>query len=165
MKDSVDEAILEWAAAVPALDVRVEGIVARMQLITRHLSERKAEAVAAIGLQMWECATLYALRRRGHPYSAGPTELARELGVTAAAMTTRVDHMQRRGYVRRGIDRDDRRRHVVTLSARGRQLAEQIMAAQFAAEREIVGALSEAQQDQLTGLLRRLMIEAGVQAY
>lgn len=160
MKDTVDEAMDEWVAALPGLDVRVEGIVTRMQLIVRHLSGLKAEAVAQTGLQMWECATLYALRRRGQPFSAGPTELARELGVTGAAMTTRIDHMQRRGYLRRVADREDRRRNIVTLTGKGRLLAEQVMSAQAAAEHEIVAALSDAQQRQLTTLLRRLLVAA-----
>jgi DNA-binding MarR family transcriptional regulator len=160
VKDLVDELMPGWVAALPDLDVRIEGIVSRMQLVVRHLSERKAEAVAATGLQMWECATLYALRRRGRPYSAGPTELARELGVTGAAMTTRIDQLQRRGYVRRGTDPDDRRRNTVTLTGRGRQLSERIMAAQAAAEQDLVGSLTTAQQDELTGLLRRLMLAA-----
>lgn len=157
MKDSVDTLIEQWTAAIGDLDPHVEGIVTRMQLLVRHLSARKAASVEALGMQMWECATLYALRRRGKPYAAGPTELADELGVTGAAMTNRVDAMVRRGYVVRRYDRDDRRRNVVALTRKGVTAAERIAARQRDVEAELVGTLTEAQQQQLIALLRRLM--------
>jgi DNA-binding MarR family transcriptional regulator len=157
VKDTVDALIEQWSAALGDIDPRAEGIVTRMQLIVRHLSSRKAESVEALGMQMWECATLYALRRRGKPYAAGPTELANELGVTGAAMTNRVDAMGRRGYVVRRYDRNDRRRNVVALTRKGVAAAERIVAGQQDVERDLVGALTEAQQEQLIALLRRLM--------
>lgn len=157
MKDSVDTLIEQWSAAIGDIDPRTEGIVTRMQLIVRHVLSRKAESVAAHGMQMWECATLYALRRRGKPYAAGPTDLAAELGVSGAAMTNRVDAMVRRGYVVRRYDRDDRRRNVVALTRKGVAAAERIAAGQRDVEQDLVSALTEVQQEQLIALLRRLM--------
>jgi DNA-binding MarR family transcriptional regulator len=157
MRDSVDVLIEQWTAALGDIDPRVEGIVTRMQLIVRHVSSRKAESVAALGMQMWECATLYALRRRGKPYAAGPTELAAELGITGAAMTNRVDAMVRRGYVVRRYDRDDRRRNVVALTRKGVAAAERIVAGQRDVEADLIATLTDAQQEQLITLLRRLM--------
>jgi len=157
VKDSVDGLVEQWAASIEGVDQRVDGIVTRMQLIVRHLSAQKAASLEGLGLQMWECATLYALRRRGEPYAAGPTELAAELGVTGAAMTTRVDAMVRHGYVVRRYDRADRRRSVVALTRKGKGLAERIIGGQLDVEEKLVGTLTDAQQDQLTALLRRLM--------
>lgn len=157
MKDSVDDLVEQWADAIDGLDKRTEGIISRMQLIVRHISTQKAASLRGLNVQMWECATLYALRRRGAPYAAGPTELAAELGVTGAAMTTRVDTMQRREFVVRRYDRADRRRSVVALTRKGVALADRIMAAQRDVEAQLVSALSESRQDQLTTLLRRLM--------
>jgi DNA-binding MarR family transcriptional regulator len=157
VKDSVDALIEQWTAALGDIDPRAEGIVTRLQLIVRHLSSRKAAFVEALGMQMWECATLYALRRRGKPYAAGPTELAAELGVTGAAMTNRVDAMVRRGYVLRRYDRDDRRRNVVALTRKGVAAAERIVAGQRDVEADLIATLTEAQQEQLIALLRHLM--------
>jgi DNA-binding MarR family transcriptional regulator len=157
MKDKADDLLEVWSAEFPGADARVDGIVTRMQLLVRHLGARKAVALERLGLQMWECATLYALCRRGKPFAAGPTELAAELGITGAAMTTRVDTMQRRGYVTRRYDRTDRRRSVIVLTRHGLSLAKRVIAAQDVVERELVAVLSVAQQDQLSGLLRRLM--------
>jgi hypothetical protein len=57
----------KWAASIGGIDLPVEGIVTRMQLIVRYLSARKNEALTVLDLQMWACATLHALRRRGDP--------------------------------------------------------------------------------------------------
>lgn len=157
MKDSVDDLVEQWAAAVEGLDKRTEGIITRMQMIVRHLSTQKAASLDGLNVQTWECATLHALRRRGEPYAAGPTELAAELGVTGAAMTTRVDTMQRRGYVVRRYDRADRRRSVVALTRKGVALSNRIIAGQRDVEAQLVDALTEPQLDQLTTQLRRLM--------
>jgi len=132
MEDSVDVLIEQWTAALGDIDPRVEGIVTRMQLIVRHVSSRKAESVAALGMQMWECATLY-------------------------AMTNRVDAMVRRGYVVRRYDRDDRRRNVVALTRKGVAAAERIVAGQRDVEADLIATLTDAQQEQLITLLRRLM--------
>ena len=157
MKDRVDDLLEHWTTAIDDIDPRCEGIVTRMQLLVRYLSEQKAASLKGLGLQMWECASLHALRRRGKPYAAGPTELAAELGVTGAAMTNRVDAMVRRGYVVRRYDRTDRRRSVVALTRRGVALADRIIAEQLEVETKLVGALTDVQQDQLIILLRRLM--------
>jgi DNA-binding MarR family transcriptional regulator len=50
----------------------------------------------------------------------GPAELARRLGVTAAAMTTLLDRLEQAGHVARGQHPSDRRRLVVTPTETGR---------------------------------------------
>lgn len=57
-----------------------------------------------------------------YPKSAGILEMARRLGINAAAVTRRVQELERLGLVQRLPDLADRRRSSVKLSARGKKL-------------------------------------------
>jgi MarR family transcriptional regulator for hemolysin len=52
----------------------------------------------------------------------GVMDLARQLGVNAAAVTRQVQALEREGLVRRHADSRDRRRSYVSLSPKGRKL-------------------------------------------
>jgi DNA-binding MarR family transcriptional regulator len=70
--------------------------------------------------------------RRGHGYViqrlvVGPatsSEIAELLGVTQQAVSKAVGELVALGYVRRSVDRGDRRRRRLTLTARGRRAVE-----------------------------------------
>ena len=67
-------------------------------------------AAPLIGINQTDLICLNVLFRRG-AMSAG--QLATTVGLTAAAMTTVIDRLERGGYVRRRADATDRRRVVV----------------------------------------------------
>jgi DNA-binding MarR family transcriptional regulator len=56
----------------------------------------------------------------------GVMDLARQLGVNAAAVTRQVNEMEREGLTRRRADPKDGRRSYVRLSAKGRKLFREI---------------------------------------
>ena len=68
-----------------------------------------------------------------------------------------VDLLEDRGLVRRGPDPTDRRKHRVALTEAGSALLKLTLADVRQSEREATDALSEQEQEQLTGLLRRLL--------
>jgi DNA-binding MarR family transcriptional regulator len=160
-RDPIDAHVDRWAAELPDLDPRVEGAVARIQLISRYLYRHRDAALADQGLAGWEFQTLKDLRRRGAPYRATPTELAATLGLSPAATTKRLDAMERSGYLRREHDTADRRRVFVTLTDAGRRAWEDNIAAQDRVERRLLAALRPAEQDQLNALLRKLVLATG----
>jgi DNA-binding MarR family transcriptional regulator len=59
---------------------------------------------------------------RGRPVTAG--SLARELHLTTGAITGLVDRLARAGYARRAPDPSDRRRVLVSATARERRVGE-----------------------------------------
>lgn len=157
MKDSIDDHIALWSREQLDLDGRVEGIVVRMQLLTRHLDRQRDAVLASYGLQWWEFKTLHMLRRGGTPYQATPGALAKQLAMSPAAMTNRLDALERRGYVARGHDPDDRRKVVATLTRAGHEIWEQGIDEIQKLEQDLVRALPAKDQDALEGLLRRLV--------
>lgn len=51
--------------------------------------------------------------------AASMTQLAERIGMTSGGATSLIDRLERDGYVARGTDPDDRRRQIVTLTAKG----------------------------------------------
>jgi DNA-binding MarR family transcriptional regulator len=158
VKDFVDDHVDLWAGQLPDLDRDVEGITVRLQVLTRYLERRREAVLAEYGLQLWEFKTLHMLRRGGTPYRATPGELARQLGMSAAALTNRLDALERRGFIERSHDRDDRRKVLATLTRAGNDLWERGIGEIVRVEEELVHHLPPGDRTRLDDLLRRLVV-------
>ncbi|GAA1675959.1 MarR family winged helix-turn-helix transcriptional regulator [Fodinicola feengrottensis] len=160
MKDSVDRHIEYWRHELAGYDALAEAIAGRIQLLARHMEKPKKDSLAEHGVQLWEFQTLKNLRRRGQPYEATPGELATALGMSPAAMTKRLDALERSGYVVREHDTQDRRKVTVRLTVAGMRTWARTVDDQGLVERRLVGALTLTEQDQLADLLRKMMLVA-----
>ncbi|WP_331771234.1 MarR family transcriptional regulator (plasmid) [Embleya sp. NBC_00888] len=157
VEDSVDRHIARWRHKAP-FDERVEGIVTRIQMLTKHLRQVKGRALAEVGLQAFEFDTLHRLASRGAPYRATPSELATELMVSPAGITGRLDTLEEAGSVRRIRGTEDRRRVDVELTESGRARWTAAMKLLDGAERAMVEPLDEIDQDELIALLKRMLL-------
>jgi DNA-binding MarR family transcriptional regulator len=160
VKDVIDDHIALWSRELPTMDPRVEGIVTRMSWLDRHLKARLEQALAREGLKMWEFKTLHILRRGGPPFQASATDLAAALSLSPAAMTKRLDNLEAGGLLRRRHDDADRRRVLIRLTDAGLRAWENAISVQDQVEKQLVAALRPGEQDQLTTLLRRLVLAA-----
>ncbi|HET6739791.1 MAG TPA: MarR family transcriptional regulator [Kribbella sp.] len=158
MKDFVDTHVDLWAGQLPDLDRDVEGITVRLQVVTRYLERRREAVLAGYGLQLWEFKTLHMLRRGGSPYRATPGELAKQLGMSPAALTNRLDALERRGYIERSHDRDDRRKVVATLTRAGDDLWSRGIGAILKLEEDLIHQLPPADRTRLDELLHQLVL-------
>jgi DNA-binding MarR family transcriptional regulator len=89
------------------------------------------------------------------------TELAERGHVTQGTMTVMVNKLVRKGYVRRMRDAGDRRVVRVTLTARGRQADKTHIALHKQMIDGILGALTEAEQEQAVQLIRKVVAALG----
>jgi DNA-binding MarR family transcriptional regulator len=158
MKDFIDDHIELWAKELPEMDLRVEAIATRLQMLAKFLDRRRDAVLAGHGLQWWEFKTLHMLRRGGPPYRATPGELATQLNLSPATLTNRLDALVRQGYVLREHDRDDRRKVVAMLTEAGLKIWQQGIGDISRVEEDLVGELGRTEQDQLIVLLRRLVL-------
>ena len=157
-EDHVDRFLEEIRDRLPALDLRVEGIVDRINGIQRRVRRMLDETLTEFGLTAGEWHVLGKLSRAPDlRRSAG--ELAANVELSSAAMTNRLDRLEKAGLVRRVPDLNDRRSVQVELTAKGKKLYESAVGAQAAKEAIVAAALDPRQQDQLNDLLRRLMLE------
>jgi DNA-binding MarR family transcriptional regulator len=86
--------------------------------------------------------------------------LAAQLGRSPAALTNRIDALERRGYVRRQHDRDDRRKVVATLTKAGHEVWQRGIGDIQRVEEELIQQLEPKAQEALERLLRGLILAA-----
>jgi DNA-binding MarR family transcriptional regulator len=155
------DAIDLWLPGVmemfPMLDPEVEAAVDRMTKLVKHLDRTTERTVGRFGLNAGEFRVLLHLRQApDQRQSAG--ELVRRLRISSGAMTNRLDGLERQGFIDRERDPADRRSVLVTLTTPGADVLSRAVDAQAEEEKQMLAALSPADQRRLNGLLRRLVL-------
>ena len=157
-RDPVDEILEQWSAERPDLDTSSLGVVIRVMALYRSFLRQATDALEGVGLELWEYDVLSALRRQGAPYSLPATGLARETGLSAGAMTNRIDRLESRRYVERSPDEDDRRGVNVSLTAQGRKLIDSAIQHRLDAASESLEGICASERRQLADLLRAVVL-------
>ena len=155
--DHVDRFLDQLREQLPTLDLRVEGIVDRINGIQRRVRRMLDETLEEHGLSSGEWHVLGNLSRSERGRRAAG-DLAKHVELSSAAMTNRLDRLEKLGLLRRVQDEKDRRSVQIEITPKGRAVYEKSVDTQAAKEAIVAEALSPAQQDQLNDLLRRLML-------
>jgi DNA-binding MarR family transcriptional regulator len=87
--------------------------------------------------------------------------LGSALGVDRTTVVALVDHLERKKLVRRERSLDDRRAYAVTLTTKGRGVADRAIRLTNALEREMFAPLDRAEQETLRKLSTRLLATPG----
>ncbi|TPI17218.1 MarR family transcriptional regulator [Mesorhizobium sp. B4-1-3] len=156
--DRAGRAMEQWRRERPDLDVSPMGVIGRLNEASALIArDRLAPVFARFGLQSGEFDVLATLRRSGSPYALTPTELYETTMVTSGAMTARLDRLEKGGLIQRMPHPTDRRGVIVQLTAKGRELTDEALAAHVANEHEILAGLSREDQETLAKLLEKLI--------
>ncbi|MBX9423336.1 MULTISPECIES: MarR family winged helix-turn-helix transcriptional regulator [Streptomyces] len=156
--DWTDEHIAHWQPVLPGLDPVVEGAVTRMKKLSVHLRRVREQSLLDYDLERHEFDTLHKLAGRGG--TAAPSELAQDLDLASASVASRLDALEKRGFVRRVRSTAGRRRVVVELTAAGRETWLGAMDVLGHEESRLLGVLTPEERALLNDLLRRVMVEA-----
>jgi DNA-binding MarR family transcriptional regulator len=158
-QDHVDRFLESIRDELPELDLTVEGIVDRINGLSRRIKRMMDETLTERSLTWGEWKVLGMLRRSpGHRRSPGYLAVHAEL--SSGAMTNRLDNLEKAGLIRRRPDPNDRRGVLVELTNAGVEAYNESTAAQAAKEALIASALTAKEKDELNNLLRRLMLVA-----
>lgn len=103
---------------------------------------------------------LNVLFRLQHKGSCGVSELADEMGVTAAAASQLLERLVQQGLVQRSEDPLDRRNRRMTLTEAGQQVVQESVAARQSWLDRLPALLSETEQEQVATALRILIERA-----
>jgi DNA-binding MarR family transcriptional regulator len=157
-EDHVDRIVREWAEEYPALGTEAMALIGRILRVARYLERDVELELDRFGLSISEFNALSALRRRGEPHVLSPTELSRGLMLSSGGMTKLVERLEARGLVIRTRDASDGRGVVVALTQAGRELQEAAIDAHVMNENELLGPLDSDTREELTRILRTLLI-------
>ena len=158
-RDHIDRFLDQIAELLPNLDPAVEGIVDRIGGLARRFKRMMEETLVGFDLTHGEYEVLATLRNRGGKHRSTPGELAKRTDLSSGAMTNRLDRLEEAGRIRRLPDPNDRRGVIVELTPEGKKVYNDAVEAQARKEALVAAALSDAEKEQLNGLLRRLMRE------
>lgn len=111
---------------------------------------------ARYGVQAGEFDVLATLRRAGAPYALTPTELFESTMISSGGMTSRLDRLERAGWVTRAPNPKDRRGILVSLTEAGVGLMDEMIPAHVANEHKALKHLSVQEQQALNRLLAKL---------
>jgi len=156
--DAVDRIIDQWREQRPDLDPSAKAVTGRIVRAADLILRRCRVPIAPLGVKDGEYSALVALRRSGEPYELSPAALTQQLMVTSGGLSLMVDRLERDGLVRRRPNPDARRGELVALTNRGVSVVEEAMTAHTAIEHELVAGLTAREQQQLAGLLRKLLV-------
>jgi DNA-binding MarR family transcriptional regulator len=156
-RDSVDEIIDQWHHERPDLPVAPVGVITRLARVRTHLDTALAAVFAGFDLTPADFQVLVTLRRAGSPHRMSQARLMDALGLTSGTVSVRLTRLEQRDLVRREPDPGDKRSFTVRLTARGAELFDRIAPVHLESENLLLSALAPEEQDQLAGLLRKLL--------
>jgi MarR family transcriptional regulator, lower aerobic nicotinate degradation pathway regulator len=130
----------------------------RASRLLSHLSAESdrlmADGLAKADARRWHYAVLASLQEYGPGSQA---TLSRRTGIYRSDMVGVLNELAERGLVERAPDPGDRRRNVITITARGRRQLRRLDKVLDDLHEELLAALLPAERDQFVRLLTRLL--------
>ena len=156
--DAVDRIVAQWARERPELDTGAMAVIGRLHRLAALLDAELTPVFAEVGLGNGDFDVLAALRRAGEPFRLTPGQLAGTTMVTSGAISKRLDRLEQAGLVARSVSAEDARSREIALTARGRELVDDVVVRHWANEERLLAPLSPAERATLVGLLRTLLV-------
>jgi DNA-binding MarR family transcriptional regulator len=153
--DHVGRIIQQWRRERPELDVSPLGVIGRLHRLAHALDVELRALFAEAGLSDGDFDVIASLRRAGEPFALTPGELAATTMVTSGAVTKRVDRLESQGYVTRTVSTEDGRSRTIALTAKGRELIDDLFPRHVQNERRLLAGLSAVEQADLARLLEK----------
>ena len=158
-EDNVSRIVREVCQAWPGYEASSLEVVLRMLRAYHFLDQELIRGLVDYEVNPGEFGALIELRLAGPPYRMTPTQLHHRLLVTSGGMTGRIDRLQKRGFVCRSPDPEDRRSILVELTERGLELIEVVAHTHFRIMEHFTEGLTLEERDCLAGLLRTLLFD------
>jgi len=155
--DNLDKILTQWAAVRPDLDCSAMGIVGRLRRTSGSWKKKLDPVFKEHGLSSIEFDILATMRRSGTA-AVTPTELYHTLMLSSGAVSTRIEHLVKSGFVQRIASEQDRRSCKVTLTKQGIELVDTALNAHVANMDNILSVLNRQEQQQLANLLRKILL-------
>ena len=154
--DAVDRIVDGWRRQLKGFDDLPLRVFGRMNRVSRLLELNLKTFFESHGISISDYDLLAALYRRGTPYRAKPSEIAKTSLLTSAGVTLRVDRLVEAKYVERFHDKLDRRIVQVGLTNQGLKLIKSLAVVHTKRERRMLEILSSDERQILESAFRKL---------
>lgn len=138
-------------SALPVVNQPARRVGALLDQVGRQLRQHGLPAMDALGVRPRHVLTLTVLRDRG---GSSQADLAGLLQIDRTNIVGLLNELETSGWIERRRAPEDRRRHIVELTAAGSELLSRIEFALAAVEDHVFAALSPEQRESLYELLR-----------
>ena len=135
-------------------DVVVPRLGHLVKQVYLRFTERTSSALAPLGISSHEWA---ALLRFDEERQLSQAEVAARMGIDRTTMVALVDELERKELVNRRPHQEDRRKNIVELTSRGREIKRRAARIVDDCEREFLAVLDEADAQQLKTALMALI--------
>jgi MarR family transcriptional regulator, negative regulator of the multidrug operon emrRAB len=143
----------------PEADPRAIRLVGQMRTAAQALYRINEGSLTAAGLSYAKyrllMSLLFAERFQGDG-PLNPSEISERLGASRNTISALIRDLETDGYIERTLDKDDRRRFLIGLTAAGREIVREYAGRHFAAVGACFSQMSVEEQQQLSQLLDKL---------
>jgi DNA-binding MarR family transcriptional regulator len=157
-RDLVGRGIAQWRSERPDIDSSGKAVVGRLLRLEEVILRTINEALAPHGIKYQAYAVLATLRVAGAPYRLTPSRLQATLLFSSGGLSNLLKRLERDGLVNRAVNPQDGRGVIVSLTAKGRGLADRAMPDHAGAELKLLAMFSPREREVLSGLLSRMMV-------
>ena len=158
-EDNISRIVRESCQAWPGYEASSLEVVLRILRAYHFFDIELIRGLADFDVSRGEFGVLFNLRLAGPPYRMTPTQLYNRLLISSGGMTGRIDVLERRGFVRRLPDPEDRRSILVELTESGLEHFEGVAHTHFRIMEHLTASLTLEEQDRLAVLLRKLLFD------
>lgn len=159
--DVVGRGVAQWRAERPDLDSSGKEVIGRLLYLEGVVLQAVNAVLAQYGLKYLEYAVLATLRVSGAPYRMTPSNLQERLLFTSGGLSNLLKRLEANGWVHRTDHPEDGRGVLVSLTPKGRRLADSAMPDHALAELRLLRMFTSQERQQLAGLLTRMMAGSG----
>ena len=119
------------------------------------LAELEQRIDATFGVKQVVATALAVIDGAGRPLT--PSEIGERILLPSASITATLDTLERRGWVRRVPNPDDRRSLLIEITPDGRSTADQLLPGIRSLERNVLSVLTKSERTQLLAILAKVL--------
>lgn len=157
--DHVDGVIRQWNQERPDLDVSPIAIFGRMSRINAIVMKKLRDNFKSFGLDPGDFDVLATLLRAGPPNALKPTQLYHATMLSSGTITSRVDKLEKMGFVKRTPDDEDRRAVLVELTPSGRQKIQDAVEEHVNLQQSLLHSFDPAERALFAKLLKQWLLD------
>ncbi|MCT8987627.1 MarR family winged helix-turn-helix transcriptional regulator [Shewanella phaeophyticola] len=146
MEENWPEAYKDMMQSLPLID--------KIQSINE---EKRSKVMAEYGLQTSDFGLLTALRRTPAPHLLMPTQIMDYMLISSGGLTKALYRLEQKALISRSPSSEDGRVKLVQLTAKGKQVIEDIAVKAQESHRLMNASFSEQEKNQLDKLLKKLL--------